>query len=143
VQNGEKYTFLITCHQMKYGSPERKIIAREMGTGELRKAQFVKKGVKISGSDPKAWAKLVGKPADALVDGLNIIVKRRLSLLALVRPTCSRMRSPACRRAQSRRTQHSGRSGNGSGCGALQRCMTARACRRCSIGRRGRTEPCN
>ena len=70
----DKYTVIVTEHQTGY-RVERKAVAREVATGELRKAQIVKKGsglaCKITAS-PKSWAKLEGKSADQTFKALKL-----------------------------------------------------------------------
>ena len=67
---GAKYTILIT--ESRGCGTQRKAVARELATGELRQTKIVKQGANISSNDPKAWAKLAGKPIGELVKGLSL-----------------------------------------------------------------------
>lgn len=73
VERGEKYAVLITRHLPS----ERKAVARELATGELRKATTVTKrgklvGFSIKTPDPKAWRGLADKPAAEIVRKLKL-----------------------------------------------------------------------
>lgn len=71
----EKHALLLTEHACGRRT-NRKAVAREIATGELRKARVVQKdkvlATKISGDDPEGWADLVGKPAAQIVKDLNL-----------------------------------------------------------------------
>jgi hypothetical protein len=71
-----KYAYLITSDGDGDNYAQRKVLARELASGEMRPAKIVKmkggRGAKIAGADPKAWAKLVGKSAAEIVKGTGI-----------------------------------------------------------------------
>jgi hypothetical protein len=71
----DKHAVLLTEHACGRRA-ERKAVAREMATGELRKAQVAGEGkvltTRISDEDPEGWADLAGKPAAQIVKGLNL-----------------------------------------------------------------------
>jgi len=67
---GAMYAFLIT--ESRGCGTQRKAVARELATGELRQTKIVKQGANISSNDPKDWTKLAGKPIAELVRGLKL-----------------------------------------------------------------------
>src|SRR5215472_9660884 len=91
---GTKYAFLIT--ESRGCGTQRKAVARELATGELRQTKIVKQGVNISSNDPKAWAKLADKPIAELVRGLNLTNYWIISVKPI--ETTIRTIAPAARR---------------------------------------------
>jgi hypothetical protein len=73
----EKYSVIITEH-WKGRMAERKALAREKDTGEVRSAKVVVKEWKLTGytvktSDPKAWKTLADKPAKEIVNKTKLL----------------------------------------------------------------------
>jgi hypothetical protein len=75
--SGEKFTYIITEHTVGQRVSERRMVARELATGELRKATpvKVKKGsgtqIKIT-NGPKSWDKLAGKSPERIAGLLKL-----------------------------------------------------------------------
>jgi hypothetical protein len=77
VQDEGDYTVLLTEHLNNGDANDRKVVVREIATGEMRRAAIVKyrgrvKGFKVWRPDPKAWRLLVDKPAAEIVRQLKL-----------------------------------------------------------------------
>jgi hypothetical protein len=71
------YVVLVTEHAVEYYR-DRHAIAREISTGELRRARLQEKRdgsfrVEIRPVAPKGWATLATKPADKIVKALGLV----------------------------------------------------------------------
>jgi hypothetical protein len=103
---GGKYAILIT--ESRGCGTQRKAVARELTTGELRQTKIVKQGANISSNDPKAWAKLAGKPIGELVKGLTRMshTKKCIGAPNQRKFFCERLsadsRAPRCRQTVAR-----------------------------------------
>jgi hypothetical protein len=76
VHDTDGYTDLLTEHVNGYQT-ERKIIAREIATGEMRRTTISKQrghitGFKMWRPDPQAWRSLANKPAAEIVKRLKL-----------------------------------------------------------------------
>jgi hypothetical protein len=71
----DKHTSIVTEHHGPWGV-NRKAVAMELVSGELRSARVVKNGkghaLKIKADTPKSWEKLAGKSADSIVDAVGV-----------------------------------------------------------------------
>jgi hypothetical protein len=92
VERGEKFVVLFTRHT----PGEQKAVARELATGELRKATLAKQDKRIRASirtsDPKSWQKLADKPAAEIVRKLKLLnfvmfVSSRVTSVSTTPPT--------------------------------------------------------
>lgn len=73
VDRGTEYEVLVTRHI----PDERKAVARELATGEVRKAKLTKRGklvgYSITTPDPKGWQGLADQPAADIVRKLKLL----------------------------------------------------------------------
>jgi hypothetical protein len=71
------YAVLVTEHRLDYYT-DRHAIARDLSTGDLRRARLVEKRgggyrVEVRSAVPKGWADLATKPADRIVKALGLL----------------------------------------------------------------------
>jgi hypothetical protein len=78
VQDSNGFNVLLTEHLSNgYRESERKMVVREIATGEVRRATTSTHrgrvtGFKVSKSDPKAWRSLADKPAAEIAKQLKL-----------------------------------------------------------------------
>jgi hypothetical protein len=76
VRDSNGFNVLLTEHLTKYET-ERKIVVREITTGEMRRAKISKHRGRVTGfrvwkSDPKAWQSLTDKPGAEIAKRLKL-----------------------------------------------------------------------
>jgi hypothetical protein len=69
-----KYEFIITKHHTEWNN-DFHCVAREIATGEVRRAKYHSKNgnVEIKTPDPKAWARLADKPGAEIAKKLKLL----------------------------------------------------------------------
>jgi hypothetical protein len=78
VQDSNGFNVLLTEHLTNgYGGSERKIVVREIATGEMRRAKISKHRGRVTGfrvwkSDPKVWRSLADKPGAEIAKRLKL-----------------------------------------------------------------------